>query len=1092
MFDTTKYPHFITDAPVGEDCFEGHSQQSLAHSICNYVRRADAMPDSESTPTMPRIIGLEGSWGSGKSNVVSMIERELKSEGYYTFTYDAWGHQEDLQRRSILETLTTQLIRDKALQGKVEIHMRNGKRNKAEWKDQLSLLLSNKTTTIRKSTPQLTPAAGCGIFVVALYAICTHITELWAAKTFPCEKYWLLDLLPVVVALFAVAYFWRKKDGVKNIFRMVDHTNSDQIDEEYTSSEEPSVAEFKNWMRAVSDYLSTTKQTYNRLIIVFDNMDRLPSEKVMQLWSSIYTFFAGGEFKQVWTIIPYDYMHLCQAINGDDTGNNFNEGKKRIKQFISKTFPIIYHVPQPVITDYRKLFFAYFDKAFGSQEHDREHICQVFMHLRDNPNPRIVISFVNELVALRLQWSGEAHRLQNLALYALKKDELLYEGESLEANLLSDDLFDRISPFYPNRDAVRTVICQYAYGLEDAQLASEVPLRLELKRHIKAGEPIDEYAMHPNFLSVLESVLSDEDIATVDNAVKSLTSLDGTAFSDGDKQRIQSKWDMLANLKADSVYDKHEYDDTLTVLIHHATSKRVEPMARKFAKAMQQLKVEDGVKYFHTQHQLQMALQEAQVVVDDSNWYRPVSCEPQQFAEYVCEAKELYVCYGLTAETQALNDYLFNGAVSGNAQVSTVINYINGDALIDLSDLQTKLTEAIEADNIKEGIPTSAYIHRLLAKDKEILKVRFKASTISTYLQGVPAPWENALPNGLEDVVAMSLADGKDVEKLDPQLLSRLSDCMGYYMSYTDLLKNMGREGSAFRLLNVYCIEQLKGGPLDNTYAARHLKEIQDALKLDPAKLLRQFNRWSVIDWGEISADNEFVKDVKNYVHHSFLMAYRDNPGNFSDSIISLGVHSIPLQSAGFLAKMQSVQPNYRTTHNILVIDDFWKDFINTYLGTAHLVKADELITSEAVTMLSWLYQQGEDKDPELLDKILQYADEATLKSYLHKLLNEQLVTSDITKQKFLRFGRLIPQLTADMNANTARGLMEHFIKPICKDAECADVIVKYKDFYLAVMRLDKDIASPIAKEMEILDCYAYIKDEISELQPQIEDNRDK
>lgn len=107
---------------------------------------------------MPRILGIEGSWGSGKSNVVNMIERELSKEGYFTFTYDAWGHQEDLQRRSILETLATNLINNKVLQGDVEIQMRNGKKHKASWKDQLSLLLSNKTTTIRKSTPRLTTA----------------------------------------------------------------------------------------------------------------------------------------------------------------------------------------------------------------------------------------------------------------------------------------------------------------------------------------------------------------------------------------------------------------------------------------------------------------------------------------------------------------------------------------------------------------------------------------------------------------------------------------------------------------------------------------------------------------------------------------------------------------------------------------------------------------------------------------------------------------------------------------------------------------------------------------------------------------------
>lgn len=33
--------------------------------------------------TLPRIIGIEGIWGSGKSNVVKMLERELSDDYYF-------------------------------------------------------------------------------------------------------------------------------------------------------------------------------------------------------------------------------------------------------------------------------------------------------------------------------------------------------------------------------------------------------------------------------------------------------------------------------------------------------------------------------------------------------------------------------------------------------------------------------------------------------------------------------------------------------------------------------------------------------------------------------------------------------------------------------------------------------------------------------------------------------------------------------------------------------------------------------------------------------------------------------------------------
>ena len=166
---------------MGEDCFEGQSQEKLAHAVCNYVRLMDAKPDGnakfegEAGDALPRIIGLEGSWGSGKSNVVNMIGRELSGQGYYTFTYDAWGHQEDLQRRSILETLTGELVSSNVLRGDVEIPMRNGKVHKASWKDQLSLLLSNKPTTIEHSVTLFSGAAVWVLSLVAALAVLTVI-----------------------------------------------------------------------------------------------------------------------------------------------------------------------------------------------------------------------------------------------------------------------------------------------------------------------------------------------------------------------------------------------------------------------------------------------------------------------------------------------------------------------------------------------------------------------------------------------------------------------------------------------------------------------------------------------------------------------------------------------------------------------------------------------------------------------------------------------------------------------------------------------------------------------------------------------------
>jgi len=329
-------------------------------------------------------------------------------------------------------------------------------------------------------------------------------------------------------------------------------------------------------------------------------------------------------------------------------------------------------------------------------------------------------------------------------------------------------------------------------------------------------------------------------------------------------------------------------------------------------------------------------------------------------------------------------------------------------------------------------------------------------------------------------------ADGNDVDNLDDSMLPRICDCMERYIDYNGVLQDLGNPGSAFRKLNLYCIQNQKGEMLDTHYAAYHLQEIQATLGLDISLLLKQFNRWPFIKWGDINNDNKYVEDVRNYVLQSFFRAYLDNPGNFSNSIIELGVATLKLQKPGFMVKQGSTQANYRPVA-VLNIDNYWRTFVATYLGTDFLKDAGGIITGEAITLLRWLYDRNEVSDPALLNTILERADEATLKTYLHNMMNDHLSKTDITNDKFLYFGKLLPSLSADMDANTARGLIQHFIKPIYKDTECAAIIVANKNFYIAIMRHDTDIAATIAKEMVGMEDYASVKDDLNDMIPKEE-----
>ena len=59
---------YISNAPRGEDLFDGQSQARLVNAMVKDIVNRDDVQSPEDS--MPRIIGLEGAWGSGKSNVI--------------------------------------------------------------------------------------------------------------------------------------------------------------------------------------------------------------------------------------------------------------------------------------------------------------------------------------------------------------------------------------------------------------------------------------------------------------------------------------------------------------------------------------------------------------------------------------------------------------------------------------------------------------------------------------------------------------------------------------------------------------------------------------------------------------------------------------------------------------------------------------------------------------------------------------------------------------------------------------------------------------------------------------------------------------
>jgi hypothetical protein len=484
-----EFPHFISNMPQGKDMYEGKSQERLTKAIASHIHSTD---NPGKKYKISRIIGLEGAWGAGKSNVIKQLIKALDSE-YWSFEYDAWGHQEDLQRRSFLETLTTELIRKEKLIGTTS-SLTN---DKVIWDEKLNDLLAKKITKSYKSIPKFNKGALCAAICLSLTPISTFLAERLESQC-KIKNIWLLvgiAFLPIMLGLLSWFISMIRNKEMRHIGYLLQISKnefSETTNHETINEDEPTVAKFKKWMQDISDFLEDKK----KLIIVFDNMDRLPAEKVKELWSSIHTFFSEEGFKNIWTIIPFDEKHLSCAFGENDLEGNKN--MELTKHFISKTFPIVFRVTPPVITDAKKIFNDLFYEAFGNTENDsRERINWMFRVENQNATIREMIYFINQLVSLKIEWHDSINIFE-MAVFTLKK-ELILENP-VEKILSGEYLGSNLSTIITNDANFQKNIAALVYGVSPDN-AEQIPLSKYIENCLKgeANYDINLYSSNIHF-----------------------------------------------------------------------------------------------------------------------------------------------------------------------------------------------------------------------------------------------------------------------------------------------------------------------------------------------------------------------------------------------------------------------------------------------------------------------------------------------------------------------------------------------------------------------------------------------------------------
>lgn len=664
-----QYPRYISNHPKGADMFEGKSQERLAQAVAAHIAGTDEQAKKGVKPVFSRLIGLEGKWGSGKSNVIKILEQELNKKGSYTFfTFDAWGNQEDLQRRSILELLTRHLMRPEVnkLTGMTNMKVMKpegeGKVEEIEctWLEKLDSLLSRKSYSRDITVPSLNDWTKVFVLMLLITGLLIPLVDVVAK-----ELCWWVQLLIILLPILVFLGIAKCKGKLGVMWKMYNTEGKSDTTSYVISEQEPSVREFKDWMTEISNGIPKTE----KLVLVFDNMDRLPSDKVHQFWSLIQTFFADDGYPNIWCIIPYDESHLAAVFSSEDTND---KSIKLLRGFLDKTFPVIYRVPEPIVADYKNIFEELFREAFGTTVDDDslELISQCYRHEHPVPNVREIISFINDNVKLAKQWQDKVGPISR-SIYILKEDTILRHpkmpaGAGEEMKDASTDEYILANEYYKdfnqllfgkvNLNDIQREIAAMVYGVEPKNAAQIV-----VKRYIRncisstdKGGTLDKYVDNPHFMLLLEEDVKNMAVNEYTKAAELINGIDEGKLTGKNKTRLSNIWRHFGERFVALETPVKELSDYYRIVFSHVTPSLAEKCVAVFSKRLiDNSKEVDGTQLYE---QLTALYNEAFAKDLYIGKVCPSSAiDAKRFADYVLKAGENYKRFPLKTKADEFN-----------------------------------------------------------------------------------------------------------------------------------------------------------------------------------------------------------------------------------------------------------------------------------------------------------------------------------------------------------------------------------------------------------------------------------------------------
>lgn len=330
-------------------------------------------------------IGLFGDWGSGKSSIAKGLESKLLENFVPSVLFDVWKHEGDGLRRTFLKYLVQELKKKK----------KNGKRYLRK-SFKLSLNIDSNTKSFEFTKADVKEWLNVfykGAIIISIFVIIVILLNDFLSNgkvDFDIDKYsnGLWESFKAWIPLSLIAkLFLKSSEGLfGNKVEVVNEKFIDPIQFE---------KQFK-------DVLKELKEECNKLVIIFDNLDRVSGKKSLEIISTIKTFLEPADDEtediDVVFLIPCDEQAIERHLASSNTYELSSDNKVNYsREYLRKFFNTVLRIPKFNLSELVDYTQKQLVKTKITGFNNKGLASLIANQFRDNP--RQIIQFINVLLA---------------------------------------------------------------------------------------------------------------------------------------------------------------------------------------------------------------------------------------------------------------------------------------------------------------------------------------------------------------------------------------------------------------------------------------------------------------------------------------------------------------------------------------------------------------------------------------------------------------------------------------------------------------------------------------------------------------------